>query len=244
MWVVQRHPRWRAGLLVSGDGGRCRRFISSHGRGGQPRRWASPDPGGDAPRRGGAMRVLHTGHRGRRRRPVRPATLARAAPRSRKHWPGTSADAPVTGPSSALWKPSRSGRRGDHRGRDRGSGSRQGGVGESPLRPDGVPKLRGEFDYAQDLSAEGMLWAATVRSPHARARIVSIDLAPALAIRWCPRLSHRRRRPRKGHLRIGASRSAGSGRRRGPVLGRAGGGGGGRGPGHRPQGGCRDRGSL
>ncbi len=58
----------------------------------------------------------------------------------------------------------------------------EGGVGESPLRPDGVPKLRGEFDYAQDLSAEGMLWAATVRSPHARARIVSIDLAPALAI--------------------------------------------------------------
>jgi xanthine dehydrogenase D subunit len=58
----------------------------------------------------------------------------------------------------------------------------EGGVGESPLRPDGVPKLRGEFDYAQDLSAEGMLWAATVRSPHARARIVSVDLAPALAI--------------------------------------------------------------
>ncbi|MET0565817.1 MAG: molybdopterin cofactor-binding domain-containing protein [Acidimicrobiia bacterium] len=58
----------------------------------------------------------------------------------------------------------------------------EGGVGESPLRPDGVPKLRGEFEYAQDLSAEGMLWAATVRSPHARARIVSIDLAPALAI--------------------------------------------------------------
>jgi xanthine dehydrogenase D subunit len=55
-------------------------------------------------------------------------------------------------------------------------------VGESPLRPDGVPKLRGEFEYAQDLGAEGMLWAATVRSPHARARIVSIDLAPALAI--------------------------------------------------------------
>ena len=58
----------------------------------------------------------------------------------------------------------------------------EGGVGESPPRPDGVPKLRGEFDYAQDLSAEGMLWAYTVRSPHARARIVSIDLAPALAI--------------------------------------------------------------
>ena len=69
----------------------------------------------------------------------------------------------------------------DHRDGAAGPGP-GGGVGESPLRPDGVPKLRGEFDYAQDLRAEGMLWAATVRSPHARARIVSIDLAPALAI--------------------------------------------------------------
>jgi xanthine dehydrogenase D subunit len=45
-----------------------------------------------------------------------------------------------------------------------------------------VPKLRGEFEYAQDLSAEGMLWAATVRSPHASARVVSIDVGPALAL--------------------------------------------------------------
>ena len=57
-----------------------------------------------------------------------------------------------------------------------------GGIGESPIRPDGVPKLRGEFQYAQDLYAEGMLWGSTVRSPHARARIRSIDIAPALAI--------------------------------------------------------------
>lgn len=56
------------------------------------------------------------------------------------------------------------------------------GVGESPLRPDGVPKLRGSFEYASDLWVEGMLWGATTRSPHARARIVSIDIAPALAI--------------------------------------------------------------
>ncbi|MGA7227388.1 MAG: molybdopterin cofactor-binding domain-containing protein [Acidimicrobiia bacterium] len=55
-------------------------------------------------------------------------------------------------------------------------------IGDSPLRPDGVPKLRGEFEYAQDLSAEGMLWAATVRSPHPHARIRSIDVAPALAV--------------------------------------------------------------
>jgi len=58
----------------------------------------------------------------------------------------------------------------------------EGGVGQSPARPDGVPKLRGEFEYAQDLKADEMLWAATVRSPHARARIVSIDIAPALAV--------------------------------------------------------------
>ncbi|MPZ52168.1 MAG: xanthine dehydrogenase subunit D, partial [Acidimicrobiia bacterium] len=57
-----------------------------------------------------------------------------------------------------------------------------GGVGESTVRPDGTPKLDGSFQYAQDLEAEGMLWASTVRSPHAHARIVSIDLAPALAI--------------------------------------------------------------
>lgn len=58
----------------------------------------------------------------------------------------------------------------------------EGVVGESPLRPDGIPKLKGEFDFAQDLEADQMLWGATVRSPHARARIVSIDIAPALAM--------------------------------------------------------------
>jgi xanthine dehydrogenase D subunit len=57
-----------------------------------------------------------------------------------------------------------------------------GGVGESPLRPDGVPKLRGEFEYASDLLSDGMLWGATTRSPHAHGRIVSIDIAPALAM--------------------------------------------------------------
>ena len=58
----------------------------------------------------------------------------------------------------------------------------EGAVGQSTVRPDGVPKLTGEFAYAQDLSAEGMLWGATVRSPHPLARILSIDITPALAI--------------------------------------------------------------
>lgn len=57
-----------------------------------------------------------------------------------------------------------------------------GGIGESPLRPDGIAKLEGSFEYAQDLWSEGALWGATVRSPYPHARIVSIDVAPALAI--------------------------------------------------------------
>ena len=58
----------------------------------------------------------------------------------------------------------------------------RGGIGENAARPDGVPKVTGEFAYSSDLWAEGMLWGATLRSPHPRARIVSIDIARALAI--------------------------------------------------------------
>ncbi len=57
-----------------------------------------------------------------------------------------------------------------------------GGIGESAVRPDGIPKVTGEFAYSSDLWVEGMLWGATVRSPHPRARIVSTDIAKALAI--------------------------------------------------------------
>ena len=55
-------------------------------------------------------------------------------------------------------------------------------VGESARRFDGVPKVRGEFEYSSDLHADGMLWGATVRSPHAYARIVSIDATEAQAM--------------------------------------------------------------
>ncbi len=57
-----------------------------------------------------------------------------------------------------------------------------GGIGESTHRPDGDPKVRGNFAYASDLTADGMLWGATLRSPHARARITHLDVSPALAI--------------------------------------------------------------
>ena len=57
-----------------------------------------------------------------------------------------------------------------------------GGVGESVARPDGGLKVRGEFAYSSDLWAEHMLWGATVRSPHPRARIRSIGAGRALAV--------------------------------------------------------------
>ncbi|MBB3664086.1 MULTISPECIES: xanthine dehydrogenase family protein molybdopterin-binding subunit [Prauserella salsuginis group] len=56
-----------------------------------------------------------------------------------------------------------------------------GGVGESPSRPDGNLKVRGDYAYSSDLWAEDMLWGATLRSPHPYARITGIDIARALA---------------------------------------------------------------
>ena len=57
-----------------------------------------------------------------------------------------------------------------------------GGIGHSVARPDGVPKVQGDFAYASDLQDGAMLWGATRRSPHSHARITHIDIAPALAI--------------------------------------------------------------
>ncbi len=51
-------------------------------------------------------------------------------------------------------------------------------IGESPPRPDGQAKVSGEARYTDDIVLPGMLFGATVRSPHPRARIV--------AIRWHP----------------------------------------------------------
>ena len=58
----------------------------------------------------------------------------------------------------------------------------EGGVGESPLRPDGTLKVLGEFAYGSDLWMDGMLWGVTVRSPHPHARILSVDLTEALKL--------------------------------------------------------------
>lgn len=57
-----------------------------------------------------------------------------------------------------------------------------GGIGQALSRPDGIPKLTGDFAFASDAFLEGMLWGGTLRSPHARARIRRLETAPALAM--------------------------------------------------------------
>src|SRR5579864_4567316 len=55
-------------------------------------------------------------------------------------------------------------------------------VGTRPIRPDGVDKVTGRAMFGADLVMPGMLWGKVKRSPHAHARIVSIDTAKALAL--------------------------------------------------------------
>jgi CO/xanthine dehydrogenase Mo-binding subunit len=59
---------------------------------------------------------------------------------------------------------------------------RPGVVGTSTGRADGIPKVRGEFEYSSDMRMDGMLWGATLRSAHPRADIWSVDVSRALAI--------------------------------------------------------------
>jgi xanthine dehydrogenase D subunit len=55
-------------------------------------------------------------------------------------------------------------------------------VGITTTRSDAIPKVRGEFEYSSDMRMEGMLFGATLRSPHPRADVWGIDTAAALAM--------------------------------------------------------------
>src|SRR6266478_2266838 len=55
-------------------------------------------------------------------------------------------------------------------------------VGTRPIRPDGVPKVTGRAMYGADFATAGTLYGKVVRSPHAHARIRSIDTAKAEAL--------------------------------------------------------------
>ena len=56
-------------------------------------------------------------------------------------------------------------------------------VGRDAPRIDGFERARGEAVYTADLRLNGMLHTAVLRSPHPRATVARIDLAPALASR-------------------------------------------------------------
>ncbi len=56
------------------------------------------------------------------------------------------------------------------------------GIGSSPLRPDGILKVKGDFAYSSDMWIDGMLWGMTLRSPYPRARILSIDITEAVKL--------------------------------------------------------------
>ena len=55
-------------------------------------------------------------------------------------------------------------------------------VGTRPKRPDGIEKVTGKAQYGADMTAPGMLHGLILRSPHAHARIKSIDASAALAL--------------------------------------------------------------
>jgi CO/xanthine dehydrogenase Mo-binding subunit len=55
-------------------------------------------------------------------------------------------------------------------------------VGTRPIRPDGFDKVTGRARFGADLTLPGMLEGAVLRSPHAHARIRSIDTTKALAM--------------------------------------------------------------
>ena len=55
-------------------------------------------------------------------------------------------------------------------------------VGTRPVRPDGVPKVTGAAKFGADYHLPGMLYGKVLRSPHAHARIRSIDTSRAQAL--------------------------------------------------------------
>ena len=55
-------------------------------------------------------------------------------------------------------------------------------IGSRPLRPDGVDKVTGRALYGADVKLPGMLHGKVLRSPHAHARLLSIDFSAARAL--------------------------------------------------------------
>jgi CO/xanthine dehydrogenase Mo-binding subunit len=55
-------------------------------------------------------------------------------------------------------------------------------IGQRSIRPDGLDKVTGRANYGADMSLPGMIWGKVLRSPHAHAKIKSIDTSKAEAL--------------------------------------------------------------
>ena len=176
------------------------------------------------------------------------AARGHAAGRRRGSWSRTASCAPADERAVAARVARRRGG-----SRPRGSGGdehdvtetgRDGGSARASARPDGMPKVKGEFAYSSDLWADGMLWGATLRSPHPRARIRGIDIGAALAVPGVHAVLTDEDVPGREDLRPGAPRPAGARHGPGPLPGRADRDRRRRPPRDRPPGRRRDRGGL
>src|SRR5687768_16909099 len=54
-------------------------------------------------------------------------------------------------------------------------------IGTRPIRPDGIEKVTGKAQYGADIRLPGLIHGRILRSPHAHAKIVSIDTSAAEA---------------------------------------------------------------
>src|ERR1700758_2180115 len=52
-------------------------------------------------------------------------------------------------------------------------------IGQRTIRPDGTDKVTGRATFAADTTMPGMIWGKVLRSPHAHARIKSINTSKA-----------------------------------------------------------------
>lgn len=55
-------------------------------------------------------------------------------------------------------------------------------IGTSPVRPDGVDKVTGRALFGADLNLPNMIYGKILRSPHAHARLLRVDVSKALEI--------------------------------------------------------------
>lgn len=55
-------------------------------------------------------------------------------------------------------------------------------LGRSLIKVDGIPKVMGVARYADDLKRQGMLYGAMVVSPHPHAKVLTIDIGPAMTM--------------------------------------------------------------